>query len=222
MEDDRHKLKLGKGVAFVKTELRRLPQHEDVWEADFMPAPRPVNGHAAESVGLVVSHDGRLLADRTVEEPPTVNDMARLLADAMRRPLAGEPHWPRTLRIRARREWQPLLPHLGQLGLRVVPAPRLAKWDTAFKGFARHAPASGPAPGQSAVEGLYPTIAKWVRTYGWVEIGDQEGFGFVARALDYGGMVFEATNPRTLSEAMAALERGIANHLEREGLGGSE
>ncbi len=31
MEDAWHKLKLGKGVTFVKGQLRRLPQAEDTW-----------------------------------------------------------------------------------------------------------------------------------------------------------------------------------------------
>ena len=31
------KLKLGKGSAFVKSKLRRLPQFDDIWEADFKP-----------------------------------------------------------------------------------------------------------------------------------------------------------------------------------------
>ena len=33
------KLRLGKGVFFVKTQLRRLRQGEDTWEADFFPIP---------------------------------------------------------------------------------------------------------------------------------------------------------------------------------------
>ena len=119
-----------------------------------MPAARLGNAHVAEWVGLVVSHDGSLLGERTVEEPPIMNDMARLLADAMRRPLGEEPRRPRTLRIRMRKEWQPLLPQLEQLRLRVVSALRLAKWDTAIKAFARQVMASGPGRGQSAVEGL--------------------------------------------------------------------
>jgi len=39
--------------------------------------------------GIVVSNDGRLPSERMFEEPATVNDMAQLLADAMRRPLDG-------------------------------------------------------------------------------------------------------------------------------------
>jgi len=63
---------------------------------------------------------------------------------------------------------------------------------------------------EEALEKAYPTVADFVRTQGWIEIGDQEGIGFVVRALDYGGLVFETHKPKTLAEAMAALEQGIA------------
>ena len=51
-----------------------------------------------------------------------------------------------------------------------------------------------------------------------IEIGDQEMFGFVVRALDYGGLVFEDDKPDTLAEAMAALEKGLTEYFEREGI----
>jgi hypothetical protein len=55
-------------------------------------------------------------------------------------------------------------------------------WTSSFqktaKAIAYHCPESPPA------------IARWVRGYGHIEIGDQEMFGFVARALDYGGLAF--------------------------------
>ena len=57
-----------------------------------------------------------------------------------------------------------------------------------------------------------------VRGYGHIEIGDQETFGFVARALDYGGLAFEDDKPDTLAEALAALERGLAEYFKREGI----
>jgi hypothetical protein len=53
-----------------------------------------------------------------------------------------------------------------------------------------------PTREQQTVEELFPTVAKWVQGYGHIEIGDQEMFGFVARALDYGGMPFEDDRPR--------------------------
>ena len=54
--------------------------------------------------------------------------------------------------------------------------------------------------------------------YGHIEIGDQEGFGFVVRALDYGGLVFEDDKPRTLAEAMAALEIGLRKWFKEQGI----
>jgi hypothetical protein len=210
------KLKLGKGVAFVKSHLRRLPQSEETWEADIRPA---LGNNGTIWEGLVISHDGWFLNERTSEKPPTVNDLARLLADAMLRPFDGNPRRPRTLRICKRLEWGELLPHVEQIGIRVVSAPRLAKWDQVFEDFCRKVLKSKPAPERPTVEELYPTIAEFVCIQGHIEIGDQQGVGFVARALDYGGLVFEARNVKTLAEAMAALEAGLADRLERESLG---
>ena len=39
MACERKKLALGKGAAFVKGRLKRLPQEQDTWEADFFPVP---------------------------------------------------------------------------------------------------------------------------------------------------------------------------------------
>jgi hypothetical protein len=75
-----------------------------------------------------------------------------------------------------------------------------------------------PTAEQQAVEKLFPAIARWVRGYGHIEIGDQEMFGFVARALDYGNLAFEDDKPDTLAKAMASLERGLAEYFEREGI----
>ena len=53
---------------------------------------------------------------------------------------------------------------------------------------------------------------------GHIEIGDQEGFGFVVRALDYGGQAFEDDKPGTLAEALAALEKGIRQWYKEQGM----
>ena len=74
-----------------------------------------------------------------------------------------------------------------------------------------------PPPQQVSVEKVFPAIAQWVRD-GHIEIGNQEGFGFFVRALDYGGMVFEDDRPSTLAEAMAALEKGLAEWFKDEGI----
>jgi hypothetical protein len=75
-----------------------------------------------------------------------------------------------------------------------------------------------PTAEQQGVEQMFPAIAQWVRGYGHIEIGDQEMFGFVVRALDYGGLVFEDDKRDTLAEAMAALEKGLAAWYEDQGI----
>ena len=101
-----HKLKLGKGASFfVKTQLRRLRQEGDTWEADFFPIPCSDSQHSGVWWGFVLSHDhDKVLAQRMIEEPPTVNDLANLLAEAMRRPLINFSHRPQCLYLRARPE----------------------------------------------------------------------------------------------------------------------
>ena len=65
-------LKLGKGSAFVKSRLRRLPQESEVWEADFLPK-------ANYWMGLVIEQEhGAVFAMKMLETTPTVNDLAHL------------------------------------------------------------------------------------------------------------------------------------------------
>jgi hypothetical protein len=122
-------LKLGKGRSyFVKIQLKRLRQEDDIWEADYFPIPQQ-----GLWIGLVISHtDDFVLAHRTIEDPPTANDLAQLLAEGMRRPLVGFSHRPHTLYIRERPEWAELRSHLRQVGIRVEHQDKLPKWDDAF------------------------------------------------------------------------------------------
>jgi hypothetical protein len=215
LENEPDKLRLGKGVAFVKSHLRRLPLGDDVWEADFMWALSTLNPRETVWVGLIVHRDGWVVTERMMDQSPTVNDMAALLARAMQGPYDQDPRRPQIIRLRARREWQELHPHLAQLGIKVIAAPRLDQWDKAFKETYRQVAkkrANAPSP---KLERAYPSVFRFVQTQGWIEIGDQEGVGFVVRALDYGGQVFESKKPKTLAEALAALEKGIAEHLEK-------
>jgi len=128
------RLKLGKGASFfVKSQLRCLDQEDDTWEADFFPIPCSDSKHGSVWWGIVLSHSHEnVLAQRTVEEPPTVNDLANLLAEAMRRPLLGFSYRPRSLYFRAKPEWAELLPHLKQVGIKAVAQDTLPKWDRNF------------------------------------------------------------------------------------------
>ena len=227
MRDTRDdKLRLGKGATFfVKSQLKRLRQEDEAWEADFRALPKPIMQSATHYLGMVlVPPHGDLLAMFEIEQAPTVNDLAKLLAEAMRRPLALGSHRPRRIHVRSNPRWRELSPHLKEVGIEVVVQKKLSQVDDAYNEFVqdmkkvRTADKIKPTPQQIGVEKVFPAIAMWVKSYGHIEIGDQEGFGFVVRALDYGGMVFEDHRPSTLAEAMAALEKGLAEWFDGEGI----
>jgi hypothetical protein len=221
---EEEKLKLGKGAAFAKGRLKRLRQGDETWEADFPALPRPVTQGQTHYLGMVVAPDGSFLADSRVEGRPTVNDMATLLAQAMRRPLAGKAHRPRRVHVRGHPQWRELFPHLDELGIKVAVHRELPKVQRAYRGYLRklrEAHRRGmvkPTAEQQGVEKLFPAVAQWVRGYGHIEVGDQEMYGFVARALGYGGLAFEDDKPDTLAEALAALEKTLAEYFKREGI----
>ena len=69
-----------------------------------------------------------------------------------------------------------------------------------------------------AVNEACPNLAKWVQGYGWIEIGEQEQFGFVAKALDNGSVIFEDNRCQTLAEAMQSLETALAAWFSKQGM----
>ncbi len=225
MAREEEKLKLGKGAAFVKARFKRLRQENETWEADFRALPKPITQSETHYLGLVVAQpDASLLAESHVEGRPSVNDLATLLAHAMRRPWTGKSHRPRRIHVRGHHQWRELFPHLAELGTEVAVQKELPQVEEAYEAHLRQlrdAHRVGvvkPTKAQASVEEMFPAIARWVRGYGHIEIGDQEMFGFVVRALDYGGLIFEDDKPDTLAEAMAALEKGLAEFFEREGI----
>ena len=219
------KLKLGKSQSFfVKSRLKQLGQEDDTWEADFRALPKPISQLQTHYLGLVViKKGGAVLAENQVEGRPSVNDLATLLAHAMRRPMTGAAHRPRRILVRKNPRWQDLFPALEELGIEVVVQSDLPGVKAAFQEYlyqmqeARRAEMVKPTAEQAKVEEMFPAIAQWVRD-GHIEIGDQEGFGFVVQALDYGGLVFEDDRPRTLAEAMTALETGLRKWFKEVGI----
>ena len=219
------KLKLGKGSAFVKSRLRRYPQEDGVWEADFQPIPNEEN--VEFWLGMVVDQEIAIeRAHEVLDVPPTVNHLAGLLANAIQRPvIEGSRHRPSTLLLRENPQWNELLPHLRELGIEVITVGTLPAWMEAAQDAGIEHARMMKSLGQPTVTedtllaAMFPTIAKWVRRGGWIEIGDQGGCGFVVRALDKGGLVLEDTEARTLDEAMTALERGIAQQIDNEAAG---
>ncbi len=69
------------------------------------------------------------------------------------------------------------------------------------------------------IEAAYPTIARWVQEYGWIEIGQDDMSPSFVRALDEGGMVWEGQEHYpTLDAAMQDLEAGLMAWMREQGL----
>jgi hypothetical protein len=144
----------------------------------------------------------------------------------MRRPLDGDPRRPRLVRLRGHHQWRELFPHLEEIGVDVevsvkrgLPAVREAYRDYLKR--LRDEQRAGmikPSPEQAKVGAMFPAIARYVGGCGYIEIGDQEGFGFVVRAIGYGGLDFEADTSETLAGAMTVLEAGLARWFEEQGV----
>jgi len=123
------KLKLGKSSTFVKRNLRILPLTDAEVEADFF-----LDHRRKAWKGMVIEREfGAPLAMEDVQwPPPTVNDLATLLARALsRRPHFEDRQRPRMIHLRDRPQWQELLPHLRQLGIEVVLSDDLPRFDEA-------------------------------------------------------------------------------------------
>lgn len=77
---------------------------------------------------------------------------------------------------------------------------------------------------EQSFEELYPRITRWVKTHGWIEIGEDDYSRSFVRALDIGGMVWEGqvqSEYATMDEMLRALEEGLAEWM-REQLGEDE
>ena len=68
-----------------------------------------------------------------------------------------------------------------------------------------------------AFERAYPSLARWVTAYGWIELGPTEGSSSFVRALDIGGMVWEGEPAyASVDEALRALDAALGRLLRDE------
>lgn len=218
-------LKLGKGVVFNKSRLKRLRQIDETWEADFEASPKPIMQNDTHYIGMVVTKQGEsLLAEITIHDRPSVNDLATLLANAMLRPLDGNARRPELIGLRGHHQWRDLFPVLKELSVDVSVERKLPGIQKAYQAYLlrlreeRRGGMVKPSDEQAKVETLFPAIARYVQGCGYIEIGDEESFGFVVRAIGYGGVDFEDNRADTLAEAMAVLEAGLSKWFEEQGI----
>jgi hypothetical protein len=220
MNENFDRLILGKGSSFVKSRLSRLPRTDEVWEAEIRPiSVRGWNArlHGELWLGMVLTRiEDFHLALLTHQEAPTVNDLAHLLARAMERPWVMGARRPAKTLLRDDPQWQELIPHLGQLKIEVETQENLPVWDHAATEYVRKMEASFVGRDvpiltvSQELDEAFPAVARWVEALGRIEIGVEEGQGFVVRALAPEGLMFEDRGSRALGEALIALERGIA------------
>jgi hypothetical protein len=125
--------KLGKGSYFVKARLVRLPQTGDEWQVDI----RRLNRRKQEWLGFVLNQtDDYILADISLDGPRTVNDLARLIADAIRRSLVNRPDRPYTVLLRDNPTSRELLPHLNDIKIEVGIQNSVPQWEGVLQEFA--------------------------------------------------------------------------------------
>src|SRR4051794_19056633 len=220
MDKTPDKLALGKGSSFVKSRLSRLPRTDEVWEADIQPIS--VRGwdarrHGELWLGMVMTRlENFHLALLAHEEAPTINDLAHLLAKAMERPWVMGARRPAKILLRNNPQWQALIPHLKQLKIEVETQEELPLWDGAAADYVRKLKATQVGRDVPIItvpqefDEAFPAVVRWVKTWGRIEIGVEGGQGFVVRALDDGGMVFEGKGDKSVGEALTALQRTIA------------
>jgi hypothetical protein len=214
------RLILGKTSHFVKSHLSRLPRTDEVWEADIQ--PMSVSGwnarrHGELWLGMVLTRlEDFHLALLSHEDAPTINDLANLLAKAMEHPWVMGARRPAQLVLRNNPQWQKLIPHLRQLKIEVETQEELPLWDDAAVEYVRKLKASQVGRNVPIItvpqefDDAFPAVVNWVKTQGRIEIGSEGGQGFVFRALDEGGMVFEDKTGKSVGEALTALQRRIA------------
>ena len=69
------------------------------------------------------------------------------------------------------------------------------------------------------IDATYPTIARWVTEYGWIEMGHDDMSRSFVRALDEGGLVWEGQGDyATLDDALQDLEAGLAAWMREQDL----
>ena len=147
MANEHPRLKLGKRASFVKTHLKQLPQEGETWEADFRALPKSADQTETHYLGQAVAlPKGDPLVYMPVEYIPTVNDLADLVADAMRRPLTGSARRPQRIHFRGNPRWDELFPHLKELGIEVTLHDELIELEEVCLDFLRQMRKASPGP----------------------------------------------------------------------------
>ena len=171
-------------LSAVKTWLnKRLPQEDDVWQADFRQLPNWIligGGEKARPwLVLVISPSGgQMLANDVADQEPSPAQLWDTLVQAMQHPAMGRPHRPAEVQVRPGEQWQSLRNHLEEVGVRLTATDEPAEIAAALKDLGEHLggkaePGLLDAPGVTPkqVAGFYEAAAAFFRQAPWKKVG---------------------------------------------------
>jgi tetratricopeptide (TPR) repeat protein len=143
----------------VEERLRTLPSEMDAWQADFRQFARRVEiaGERVRPWMVLVSSRTRdlVLAHALTEEAPSAAELWDIVAGAMEKPAAGDPHRPTELQIRPGGPWESLASHFEAIGVVCAPSEVLDQVDYLFEDLTNHMAGVEP-PGLLDMPGVTP------------------------------------------------------------------
>jgi len=170
-------------LAAVKTWLnKRLPQKDDVWQADYRQMPNWIR--LGDEMGrpwlilVAVPSEEQMLARQVSDQEPSPALLWDTLVQAMRHPAVGRPHRPAEVQVRPGEPWQSLRNHLEEVGVRLtadgepeVTAAVLKELSEQIGGKPEPGlvDAPGVTPGQ--VAGFYEAAVAFFRQAPWKKVG---------------------------------------------------
>ena len=71
----------------------------------------------------------------------------------------------------------------------------------------------------TSFEELYPSLAYWIESFGWIELGQDHYSRSLIRTLDEGGMIWESKERYdSLDAALQDAEAAITDWVKKEGI----
>jgi hypothetical protein len=161
-----------------------ISQRHAVWQVDSRPMPHWVmiaGKRLRPWIVLVTSRSDDLILAHDISEAQAPADRVwEVLAKAMKRPAAGEPHRPTVLQSRPHELWDELKPRLDDLGITLERTEELDHLDAAFRDMARQndgdtIPSILEMPGMKNehVASFYRAASKFYRRAPWRKLGDE-------------------------------------------------
>jgi tetratricopeptide (TPR) repeat protein len=213
--------------------LARLPQIEDIWQADFRQMPNWIaigNNKVRPWAIMVTSRSNDLiLASELLEEAPSSGDVWEALAQAMQKPVAGKPHRPKQLQVRRHPAWELHEPLLAQAGIAVHKMDELDQIDLMFQELSEHM-AGLPPPGLLDVPGVkpeqvaafYDAAAAFFEHAPWKKVGFESAIKIECAKYQsgpwYGVLMGQSglVSGLALYDDLQALQRLLSGHVSDE------